>query len=378
MNAVLRAGAVSAAALAASGATAQELPAAPPSARSFNLAVDETWDDNVRFAPDGGHDSLTRIGGGLDWQRNGRRGGWSVAGQGFALRHARSGDLDQLFYSGRLSGSHAVSRRMTLRLEEAISTGYASDQTALTELAVLPPRTRTRTNDVRAALVRNLSPRTTADVSVRHTRVAFESALLEGGDRVAGQMQVAHQLSRNSRLSGGAEQEWDGGGFQASWVSRLRGGWSGRVSGWLNVDLTVAVVRWQTGDEADVEPVAAGGFSLEGARTSVGVRYERSVGAAFGTGGLQSTDRLSGFTTWRFADRWSAGANVDYNRGRGSSAALLFDEARSYRANLAYHVTPAFALGAVYQFRRREAGGPDGEIESSTLTLSAGYTHRWR
>jgi hypothetical protein len=129
----------------------------------------------------------------------------------------------------------------------------------------------------------------------------------------------------------------------------------------------------------DVSPFGHAGVSVEGSRGSLAARYERSVGAAFGVGGLQSMDLFRGRATWRPTPWLSADVEVEraVSRGHGGSEALLASTDQ-VRGNVAYNLGRRVTLGAGGQVRRRESAAGETAPQAATAWLSLSYAHGWR
>ena len=272
--------------------------AARPVTRSVSVFVDETWTDNVQFLEDAERDSITRLGARAELKRTRSRGELAFSADAAGVQHAHTPSLDQLFYGGRFTASHQLSRRTSVRVEEGYRVAYAGDQRAFTELAALEPLSRSRTQDLMAEVSRQLSRRASTGLAVRHTFVAFEDGDASDGHRLALQARLDREASRHGRLRLHADREW-------SWldaaegVSRVGVSWSGRFGTWQRMEAGGGAVGVDRATDLDVQPFGAAGVGVEGATGSVVLRYERSVGAAFGVGGLQAMDYVAGRASWR-------------------------------------------------------------------------------
>ena len=349
-----------------------------PAARSLALFVDETWTDNVRFLDETDPDMVTRVGARAELKRTRSRGELALSADAAALQHARTSDLDQLFYGGRLSASRQLTRRTNVRLDESYRVAYSADQRGFSELAVAEPLSRSRTHDVHGDIGRQLSRRATAGLALRHTHVAFdEASRLASGDRLALQARLERETSRDGRLRLVAEREWSWTGEPTGAVSRLGTAWSGRLGPFVRLETGAGAVAVE-GGEIDVQPFGSAALSIEGLRGSLGARYERSVGAAFGVGGLQSMDLFQARCTWRPSRRIAADADAVRIISRSQSSDALLASMDQVQANLRYIVGSRLALGAGYQLRRRESASAAVVPHAAALLLSISYSQDWR
>jgi hypothetical protein len=359
---------------------------------AVSLGLTGGWEGNPRFLEGEAQPSLTSgVRGTFSFTDVSPRGRLTLAGQGGGTRYAEVSGLNELTYGGSTSGAYRLGRGTTFDFGGAFNQAYTHGYQPLTDQGLLLPQSLVRNLAASVALSQKLSSHTTFSVSGAYQRALFDDPSLSDGASVLAESSLSRQLGPRSSLS-----------FSYSFVDSIVAdqrsglyhtlslGWNRPLARRIDLSVKAGVARSDVEDftsgDRTVRYDFQGGGGLAGRwkRTGFTLRYDHTLGQAYGYGRERMADLASTGFSRSLARRLDFLVSYGFGWSRelsGSGSFLTHSVTSSLTWGLGRHI----ALAAGYNFWRTRPTTASSDSEtsasrasSSGVYASLSYAGQWR
>ena len=263
-----------------------------------------------------------------------------------------SGNISQDFYDLRhtsyglsVSGSYAITRRLSWTIADTVNSSFGQHDKLLTDAGLVYPNAETLSHGLSSSLTYLLSRATDVHVAVASQSVGFDSSILTGGSNASGTFGLGRRVTPLQTLAVNYQYErtfTDVGaaviqGVSATWhLTKQRASFSATGG---------AQAYTQPGqDRYSFTPASSLGWTLQLNSThSLGLSYSNSAEQAFGFNRTAITQTVAG--TYGLSYRRmtiSFAGNYSRSTSQSSIDAVLIGEVGS--ASIQYRIRPNLGL----------------------------------
>jgi hypothetical protein len=366
----------------ATGAAAAEREA-PSRTWALGMRLQQGWDSNVHFVSAPTDMLVGRVAARAAHARRGPRGDLTLSGEGAAALHGGDSRLNQATYTAEAAGSREVSPRLTGHLSGGLGSVYARDSAVLSSQALLLPLVLTRTVAAGGGLRYRASPRTLLSAGTRYERVRFaettSAPALVGGAVLGATAALDRQVNARDTFTFGFDHRQSDAAGRGGHGRSLTLGWSRTVSERLTVNGAGGPMHFTLAGRGTTGWTmrASAGLSARLRRSSLDLRYVRSVDQAFGFGRDHLSDLVSASYGVAAGRKVRLAASGTYGSLRDPTDAGF--RQRTVRCDLEAGMAVARGLdvSATYTLRRASPGqGPAVSGQSAGLGMTFG--REWR
>ncbi|MEO6236667.1 MAG: hypothetical protein ABIQ52_06675 [Vicinamibacterales bacterium] len=283
-----------------------------------------------------------------------------------------------LSYGFGAGGSYSLTRRLSWRASESLSSSLAQDSEILTTGGTVLPGVVARTNVASTSLGYLVSPKVQLEASVSETSVLFPGSEYQDGSSVAVQTRVSRQVGKNQSV---------GVSFGTAFSSGTTGDIQGLLATWQRTfgrDLTLSAtggVRPYVLYGVSGYQFAPGGSFALGKRwvrgQSFTIAYERAVEQAFGFNRTHLAHRINAGYAFALGRQMALDGTANYGLNTYPQIAGFQMGGRTATAGVRYLLRSQLSLGAtVGVWNKFETGAPATTIYRAGVSLS--YGGAWR
>jgi hypothetical protein len=375
--------------LAAAAASAQEDAATRSHSQwSATLAMIESYEDNVDFSPatQGNSDTGSRFLAGLarDWIS--ARADVNVNGTVSQQLYRNASDLNALFYGVGGGASYAVTRRLSWRLADTLTSNYAQNTAVLVDTGIVLPKILTRSNVGSSTLSYSASPRTQLSWAVSQQNIWFDSSSVpngsafDNGSTFASRVSFSRQLTRSQSL--GIQQ-----GYQrlvtAGTVANdleLLGTWQRPIGKDSGLVIAGGVQSYSLPGQGGYRSSPAGSITLNThvrRSDTLTFSYRRALEQAYGLGRAQVSDVVGGSYGMTVSRRLSASVNGTYGNGTYPQDPTQRLIGRAAGASISYFLGRGLNVVGGYNIFASQ-DGPNPSTTSHRALVSLTYGKTWQ
>jgi hypothetical protein len=345
---------------------------------SFSMRAQQSWDSNPIFVTADGEDSFAGdVGATLAYQKRGERGDLKFFADGSGRRYQSLGGEQSFNYGAGLEGRYRMTPRATVSATGRIGMDYTRLSRQLTDDGLLLPLARARTATAAGTFDLGLARATSLANEVRYESARFESDEFADGSQLRATSALRHAVSADDTLSLSYSFLNDFLPDATLQTHTISAGWNGalarRVS--ASASLGVNVVRSNTWENT---LYGAASISSRHERGSLDLRYERSVGQAFGYGRHRLYDLAVCSFHHAASRRVDLSVALSYSNSKDPSDPPFRLVTQAGTAGIGFSLARQLRLAGGYTLNRTDEQGAEGPVLSHQVMLAMTYGVTWR
>jgi hypothetical protein len=308
----------------------------------------------------------------------GPRGSLSLSGNAGEYLYKEATDLNHLAYGVGVTGSYAITQRLSWTITDSVSSSYAQNNQLLIGEGIVLPNVQTISHGLSTHFGYLLTPRMDISASVSSQSVGFDSSIFTGGSNVSTNLALGRKITGSQTLgiSHDYSRTFSDSGTGA--IQAVVGTW--QLSKGRSATNATAGVRFYTqpgGGDYSFSPAGSIGWSwLLSETNSIALNYNNTVAQGFGFDRTQLTQTVSG--TYSISHRrLTFGFGGTYSRSTYPLVedSVLIGEAGS--ASVRYLFRPKLSVvvdSSVYSTSQ----APAPRVSSYRTTVSLAYATTFR
>jgi hypothetical protein len=345
---------------------------------SLRFGVNEVLEDNVQLTSGGGGDLGSRVDVGVGRDVTFRGGQIRVVADAGQLLYQQAKNLNQLTYGVGVNTTYLVTRRLTWRVSEFLTSNYAQDTRVLTDVGLILPRVLTRSNSASTELLYDLSRQTQIRASLAAQTVSFASAELTGASNVVTTVRLDRLVGRSQSVG----INW--GQTIASTITGdiqgLLGTWRGTFGRGVTLNAAGGVRPYKLEGRSGYQFAPALLVGIDARLTptvTVSGNYERAVEQAYGFSGTHLAHRLLASSTVGVGRRVTVEGSASYGLNTYPLDPNFRLTGTAESLSVAYKIVDNLTVSGLSSlWYRQDSAAP--AILATRVGVSLSYGFAWR